>query len=78
MSPPAKRTRSTKSSRSSQTLEVPLPRPPENDDPETLEFLKAIDRFKRTTGRNFPTWTEVLQIVHSLGYRKTEPANDPN
>jgi hypothetical protein len=43
-------------------------------DEENLEFLKAIDLFKRRTGRNFPTWTEVLQIVQGLGYAK-KPAS---
>jgi len=39
-------------------------------DEENLEFLKAIDLFKRRTGKNFPTWTEVLQILQGLGYAK--------
>lgn len=39
-------------------------------DAETLEFLQAIDTWKRTAGRQFPSWSEVLDIVKSLGYAK--------
>jgi hypothetical protein len=35
-----------------------------------LEFLRAVDTYKRETGRAFPTWTEVLNVLVSLGYRK--------
>ena len=37
---------------------------------ETLEFIRAINRFKERTGRAFPTWSEVLQILRDLGYEK--------
>ena len=37
---------------------------------EVLEFIEAIDRFKKEHGRPFPSWSEVLHIVRSLGYRK--------
>jgi hypothetical protein len=39
-----------------------------NDD-ET-EFMKAMDRYKRENRRPFPTWSEVLEVLHSLGYRR--------
>ena len=38
-----------------------------NDD-ET-EFMKAMDRYKRENRRPFPTWSEVLEVMRSLGYR---------
>lgn len=44
--------------------------PSERDDAATLEFLRAIDEHKRKTGRNFPSWSEVLDIILGLGYRK--------
>jgi len=44
----------------------------ERDDLETLEFLRAVDRFKRKTNKSFPSWTEILQILKSLGYRKVD------
>lgn len=37
---------------------------------EQFEFLMAIDDYKRDNDRPFPTWTEVLEIIKALGYRK--------
>ncbi len=44
-------------------------------DDET-DFMKAMDRYKRENRRPFPTWSEVLEVLISLGYRKVEPAGD--
>lgn len=38
---------------------------------EQFMFLMAIDAFKRVNDKTFPTWTDVLEIVRKLGYRKT-------
>jgi hypothetical protein len=32
--------------------------------------MTAMDRFKREKRRPFPTWSEVLHVLKSLGYRK--------
>ena len=37
---------------------------------EQFEFLMAIDQYKRANQKPFPTWTEVLEVVRALGYRK--------
>jgi hypothetical protein len=37
---------------------------------EQFEFLMAIDQYKRQNMRPFPTWTEVLEVIKALGYRK--------
>ena len=37
---------------------------------EQFEFIMAIDDYKRQNSRPFPTWTEVLEIIKALGYRK--------
>ena len=37
---------------------------------ELLEFVMAIDEYKRVNERPFPSWTEVFEIIHYLGYRK--------
>lgn len=37
---------------------------------EQFEFLMAIDEYKRKNTSPFPTWTEVLEVVKALGYRK--------
>jgi len=39
-------------------------------DYEEMEFLKAIEDYKKSSGRAFPTWPEVLEVVKSLGYVK--------
>jgi hypothetical protein len=37
---------------------------------EQFDFLMAIDEYKRKNARPFPTWTEVLDVIKALGYRK--------
>lgn len=37
---------------------------------EQFEFLMAIDEYKRQNTRPFPTWTEILEVIKALGYRK--------
>jgi hypothetical protein len=37
---------------------------------EQFEFLMAIDEYKKQNARPFPTWTEVLEVIKALGYRK--------
>lgn len=39
---------------------------------DEIEFMKAMDEYKRKSGRMFPTWSEVLEVVRSLGYAKPE------
>lgn len=41
---------------------------------EELEFMQALDRYKRTSGRMFPTCSEVLEVVRSLGYARPAQA----
>jgi hypothetical protein len=38
-------------------------------DPEIL-FMKAMDQYKRDNRRPFPTWSEVLEVLYAMGYRK--------
>ena len=37
---------------------------------EEIEFMRALDDYKRTNGRMFPTCSEVLEVIHKLGYEK--------
>lgn len=37
---------------------------------EQFEFLMAINEYKRVNRRPFPTWTEILDVMKALGYRK--------
>ncbi len=41
---------------------------------EQFLFLVAINEFKKANGRAFPSWTDVLEVVRLLGYRKTMPS----
>src|SRR5207253_10019086 len=45
---------------------------------EETDFMKAMDRYKRENRRPFPTWSEVLEVLRSLGYRRVaEPTALP-
>jgi hypothetical protein len=40
-----------------------------------IEFMTAIDKYRRENCRPFPTWSEVLEVLMACGYRKVaEPA----
>src|SRR5438477_1914589 len=41
---------------------------------EEIIFMKAMDQYKRANRRPFPTWSEVLEVLRSLGYAKVNPA----
>ncbi|MCE2792432.1 MAG: hypothetical protein ACK493_10520 [Planctomycetota bacterium] len=45
----------------------------EYSDPE-IEFMHALDEYKRTSGRMFPTCSEILEVLVKLGYRKNGQA----
>lgn len=38
---------------------------------EQYLFVMAIDAYKRANDRPYPAWTEVLEVIRKLGYRKT-------
>jgi hypothetical protein len=37
---------------------------------DEVEFMHALDQYKRTSGRMFPTCSEVLEVIRALGYEK--------
>lgn len=47
---------------------------------EQFLFVMAINAFKKANQKSFPTWTEVLEVIRRLGYRKVQPMemNLPN
>jgi len=47
----------------------PRPRAVPHEDAE-LELRQAMEDYKRRSGRMFPTWSEVLEVLRSLGYEK--------
>ena len=44
--------------------------------PEQFEFIMAINEYKRVNRRPFPSWTEVLDVMKALGYRKVADRSD--
>lgn len=46
-----------------------------------IEFMQAMDEYKRASGRMFPTCSEILEVLMKIGYRKVADAQtiyDPN
>jgi hypothetical protein len=43
---------------------------------EEIEFMQAMDAYKRASGRMFPTCSEILEVVKSLGYAQAVAAPD--
>jgi hypothetical protein len=41
---------------------------------EEVEFMNAMDEYKRKNGRMFPTCSEVLEVIRALGYVRLSPA----
>ncbi len=35
---------------------------------DEIEFMQALDAYKRANGRMFPTCSEVLEVIRALGY----------
>ena len=38
-----------------------------------MEFMSAMQVYKQASGRMFPTWCEVLEVLKGLGYEKRGP-----
>jgi hypothetical protein len=36
------------------------------------EFMLAMQEYKKASGRMFPTWSEVLEVLRALGYEKAQ------
>jgi len=41
---------------------------------DMLEFVTAIDKFKQHNKINFPSWTQIYEIILALGYQKSAPS----
>lgn len=35
---------------------------------QEIQFMHALDNYKRTSGRMFPTCSEILEVIRALGY----------
>ena len=45
---------------------------PKSLNQEELEFVRAIESYKKQHDKLFLSWTEVLEIVKDLGYVKVD------
>src|SRR5437764_14635720 len=43
-----------------------------------LEFMGAMQEYKQSSGRMFPTWSEVLEVLKALGYEKPAAGKAPS
>jgi hypothetical protein len=78
---PTRRRPSVPSPKASPKPKSSKPKRKEDEDPEksssmrpdempadVLEFITAMDHYKRVHQRPFPNWSEVLEVVKGLGY----------
>ncbi len=49
----------------------PGPTHPDSMPADVIEFITAVDEYKRRNQRPFPSWSEILEIVKGLGYQKS-------
>jgi hypothetical protein len=39
---------------------------------DEVEFMQAMDAYKRQNGRMFPTCSEILEVIRNLGYSRPD------
>ncbi len=44
---------------------------------DEIEFMNALDDYKRTSGRMFPTCSEILEVLKRLGYQRMPVSPEP-
>lgn len=40
---------------------------------DQFEFVMAVEAYKKVNKKLYPTWTEILEVLRQLGYRKVMP-----
>lgn len=45
---------------------------------DEIEFMQAMDEYKRRSGRMFPTCSEILEVLRGIGYVRLEVPTDPS
>lgn len=45
---------------------------------EEIEFMHAMDAYKRASGRMFPTCSEILEVIRNLGYIRATASEGSN
>jgi hypothetical protein len=41
------------------------------------DFMQAMQEYKQSSGRMFPTWSEVLEVLRDLGYQREGGSRPP-
>ena len=44
---------------------------------DEVEFMQAMDAYKRKNGRMFPTCSEILEVIRDLGYSRPDRKANP-
>ena len=44
---------------------------------DEIEFMQAMDAYKRANGRMFPTCSEILEVIRDLGYVRLAETPQP-
>lgn len=39
---------------------------------DQFEFVMAVEAYKKVNKKLYPTWTEILEVIRQLGYRKVQ------
>lgn len=42
---------------------------------DEIEFMQALDAYKRANGRMFPTCSEILEVIRDMGYVRMSGGN---
>jgi hypothetical protein len=75
---PRAQARASRGALAEQASDQPRPVDPTTDervfDAAEREFMGAMGRYKQSSGRMFPTWSEVLEVLQGLGYEKPSRA----
>lgn len=45
---------------------------------DEIEFMNALNEYKRSSGRMFPTCSEILEVIRSLGYVRQPIDDEPD
>ncbi len=44
---------------------------------DEIEFMQAMDAYKRASGRMFPTCSEILEVIRNIGYVRLDEDGHP-